>query len=311
MKPISSDTNSEQSHRQRDGLFHFHLMDYRARAVVAISTDVVREAQQRHKLDPVTTIALGRALSCVALLASTLKNANDYVHGSISGDGLLKKVVAECNGQGESRGYTLPGSLLQGVMGPTSKLNIPETVGEAIGHGRLTVTQGRYGEGYPYNAVVDLANGEIATDFARYLSESEQIPSAVAAGVKLDSNGLVLGAGGLLVQRLGGAVVSDDELKALEEKISKINLSDRIGRGESAEELITYLQNSQQETWGLLAHKELRFKCNCSREKMAVTAMGLGSTELESLMSEIGKIEVNCVYCSSSHQFKLEELICH
>src|SRR5690606_42101328 len=49
-------------------------------------------------------------------------------------------------------------------------------------------------------AIAALENGEIATDMARYLTDSEQVPSAVAAGVKLDKDGNVLGAGGILVQ---------------------------------------------------------------------------------------------------------------
>ncbi len=313
MNTTPTGQNSDQKKIQGDGLSHFHLMDYRARAVVAVTTEVVREAQRRHGLDPLTTIAFGRAISCVALLASNLKRANDYIHGSISGDGVLKKIVAECNGTGDCRGYTTPFTLvpvLSQRVERSQDVKVPESVGEAVGPGRLTVTKGSYGEGTPYAAIVDLASGEIAADFARFLSESEQIPSAVAAGVKLDPNGRVLSAGGILVQRLGGAVVSDDELKGLGEKISKINISDRIALGESAEDLVKYMQ-SAQEAWGLLAHRELRFKCTCSREKMALTAMGLGPAELENLISEVGKIEVNCVYCSSSQQFNLSELAKH
>jgi molecular chaperone Hsp33 len=246
------------------------------------------------------------------LLASTLKKANEYIHGTISGDGVLKRVVAECNGAGDCRGYTAPFTLVS-VLGQregSQDSKVPESVGEAIGQGRLTVTKGSYGEGTPYAAIVDLATGEIAADFARFLTESEQIPSAVAAGVKLNHKGQVISAGGILVQRLGGAVVSDDELKGLGDKISKINLSDRIALGESAEDLIKYMQDTQ-EAWGLLAQRELRFKCTCTREKMALTAMGLGPAELENLISEVGKIEVNCAYCSSSQQFNLSELAKH
>ncbi|MHA4915601.1 Hsp33 family molecular chaperone HslO, partial [Enterococcus faecium] len=81
--------------------------------------------------------------------------------------------------------------------------------------------------GGPYNGVSALQDGEIASDIARFLTDSEQIPSAVAAGVKLAPDGRVLGAGGVLVQRLGGAVLPDAALTGLEENMrTHLGLSD-------------------------------------------------------------------------------------
>src|SRR5262249_32715133 len=134
-------------------------------------------------LDPITTIAFGRAVSCVALLASTLKQGKEYVHASFTGRGLIERVVAECNGDGECRGYVSPPRVLEDQPAGTEA---PESVGEAMGGaGLLSVTRGKPGDKSPYNAVIELQSGEIATDVARYLTDSEQIPSAVAAGVKL------------------------------------------------------------------------------------------------------------------------------
>ena len=54
---------------------HFQLLDGRARAVVVISTGITRSAVQKHGLDPLAAIALGRSMACVAALASTLKHS--------------------------------------------------------------------------------------------------------------------------------------------------------------------------------------------------------------------------------------------
>ena len=79
-----------------DVLAHYHLYNYKARCAIAITTDTTREAQRRHGLDPLTTIAVGRAISCSALLASTLKRGREYVHCSFSGEGgPLHKVIGE------------------------------------------------------------------------------------------------------------------------------------------------------------------------------------------------------------------------
>jgi molecular chaperone Hsp33 len=259
------------------------MFDYRARCAVAVTTEITREAQRRHGLDPVTTIAVGRAITCAALLASTLKEGNEYVHCSFNGKGVLQKVIGECNGDGHCRGYAAPARLLD-MLGEGQA--VPESVGEAMGHaGVLTVTRGKAGEMHPYTAVINFLNGEIASDVARFLTESEQVPSAVAAGVKLGPDGAVLGAGGVLVQRLGGADLDERALADLETRLrDELHVSER---------------------------RALSFACSCSREKMASALFALGEAEVRKIQAEQGKLEVRCQYCATAHTFRVEELLTH
>lgn len=294
-----------------DILAHYHMFDYRARCAVAVTTEIVRELQKRHQLDPVTTIAVGRAVSCAALLASVLKSGQEYVHMRFAGEGgLLEKVIAECNGDGHCRGYAVPPRLLE-VMSPGDEA--PGSVGEALGgRGLLTVTRGLPVElGGPYNAVSALENGEIATDIARYLTDSEQIPSAVAAGVKLALDGSVLAAGGVLVQKLGGAVLEEAELTAIEERMrQQLSISDRIAAGQSSDEIVAFLQGDIGQ-FGLLMTRPLTFKCTCTHDKMMRALVALGEDELNSILKETGKLAVRCQYCAEEREFRLAELIKH
>lgn len=304
-----------------DILAHYHMYDFRARCVVAVTTDLVREAQRRHGLDPITTIAVGRALSCAAMLASTLKAGKDYIHCSFAGEnGPLNKVLAECNGDGECRGYAVPariGTVTDAAHAPTQDpkiqdLRIPQSIGEAMGgKGVLTVTRAAGASRQPYTAMSAFENGEIASDVARYLTDSEQIPSAVAAGVKLDRNGQVLGAGGVLVQRLGGAELEEDVLRSIEHRMRlQLNLSERIAHGESCDQIVSFLQGGQG-TFGALTTRALCFRCSCSRSKMANALAALGEEQLKDIRRETGKIEVRCPYCEDTQLFRLEELISH
>lgn len=293
-----------------DVLTHYHMYDYRARCAVAVTTGILREAQRRHALDPLTTIALGRAMSCVALLASTLKVGVEYVHASFAGhDGPLRKVIGECNGNGDCRGYVSPPQLAL-VLGAGDP--VPLSVGEAFGGaGLLTITRGRPMKP-PYHAVCDFLNGEIAADMARFLTESEQIPSAVAAGVKLAPDGSVLAAGGVLFQKLAGANLEDQAIADVEHRMAKdeLALSERIARGESTDALVEYLQGSAS-GYGLLTTRPLQFKCTCSREKMMGALIALGQDECQSILAETGKLEMRCSYCADTHSFRLDELIVH
>ncbi len=287
---------------------HFQLFEGRARAVVVINTDITREAVRRHSLDPIATIALGRAIACAAALASTLKHSEEYVHVSFAGNGPLGKVIAECNGEGSCRGYTEIGQI--GTVLKEGEA-IPQTVSQAMGRvGLLTVTKGRVGESEPYRSVIDWADGEIATDVARYLSESDQIPSAVAAGVNISSKGEVLASGAVLVQQLGGSKLDEQELSELETRMANLNISDRISRGESVEKIFAFVSDGDKGA-AILNRKPLEFQCSCSREKMANALHALGKEELELILKDVGKIESCCPYCSVQEQFSLEELTSH
>src|SRR5690606_20712958 len=146
------------------------------------------------------------------------------------GTGPLQKIIAECTGNGEVRGYTAHPQIVR-VLG--SEGPVPSSVGEALGReGTLFVTRGRLGE-EPYRTINQFADGEIASDVTKYLAEADQIPSAVAAGVKLSAEGEVLGAGAVLVQQLGGQLLKGKELKMLETKMAEVGISDRIAAGES------------------------------------------------------------------------------
>lgn len=284
------------------------MFDYRARCAFAVVTETTREAQRRHHLDPLTTIALGRALGSAALLASILKHPDEYVHLNFKGKGLLSQVLAECNGAGHCRGYTAPHSIAEAL---TEQDELPQSVGEAIGsEGVLVVTRGRYGQ-EPYRAVSALQNGEIASDVARYLTDSEQIPSAVAAGVKLDSAGQVLAAGAILVQKLAGANLDDASLARIEQRFTnELKLSDRLHAGATPEQIVALIQANEGQH-GLLMQRALCFQCTCSRDKMGRALMLLGEDELRKINDETGKLEMRCHYCSTEHGFKLAELLRH
>lgn len=290
-----------------DVLGHYHMYDYKARCAIAITTDLVREAQRRHNLDPITTIAVGRAITCTTLLASTLKDPAEYVHCSFAGTGFVRKVVGECNGEGHCRGYSSP---LRLELVLPDGAPVPQSVGEALGgSGSLTVTRGKLSH-QPNNSVSELMNGEIAADVARFLTESEQIPSAVAAGVKLSPEGEVLGAGGVLVQRLGGSNLQDGVLGEIEQRMTAMHLSDRIARGETLDEIVAYIQGESQ-GFGALMERPLIYKCTCTREKMANALFALGEDELKAIKEDTGRIEVRCQYCATVHTFQLEELVSH
>jgi molecular chaperone Hsp33 len=185
-----------------DYLVRVITKDASVRGLACVTTNLVREAYSRHGTYPTATAALGRALTGGTLMGALLKTGQ-RVALKFSGNGPIQKVLVEAESNGAVRGYV-------GV--PNVDLPLKDgkiDVGSAVGHaGVLTVTKDlRLKE--PYTGIVELFTGEIGDDIAFYLTESEQIPSAVGLGVYVEPDGIVSAAGGFLIQSLPP---SDEEI---------------------------------------------------------------------------------------------------
>jgi molecular chaperone Hsp33 len=147
------------------------------RALVA--TRLVAEAAQRHATSPVASIALGRALMGAVLLASSTKR--ETVQIELRGDGPLGSLVAIADPQARARGY---------VSRPFAEVPPDEgriDVAAAVGRGTLSCVRTTAGSPTPasYRSWREPSDG-----IAHYLAE-QQIPSAVALGVFLGSDGAI------------------------------------------------------------------------------------------------------------------------
>ena len=56
----------------RDGIYDISLMDGQARAILIESTEMVQKAKDTHHLSRIATAALGRTLTCAAMMGSRL-----------------------------------------------------------------------------------------------------------------------------------------------------------------------------------------------------------------------------------------------
>ncbi len=267
----------------------------------AVSTELVRETQQRHALSPTATAAVGRLITGAALMASGLKGA-ERISLQISGDGPLRSIVADA--------WLLEAERI-GVRGyakvPQADIPLNERgkfdVAGAVGSGSLQVTKS-YEIGQPYAGVVPLYSGEIAEDIAAYLADSEQIPSVVALGVLADANG-IKAAGGLIAQVLPGA--DERSLAALEKRaLAMPAVTKLIAGGADAHALLHELAGDAE----LRSHRtmDLQFACKCTREKVQTALSGLGADELRNIAQEREETEATCEFCKKVYVFTAHEV---
>ena len=211
-----------------------------------------------HNTTPLATAALGRTLTATAIMGSQLKVEDGSVTVQIKGNGPLGAIVCVGDSDGYVRGY-LQDPAVDLPLRADGKLN----VGGGVGRGYLMVIKD-IGLKDPITGTVALVNGEIAEDLTRYFAESEQIPSACALGVLVDTDCSVKCAGGWLVQLMPG--VKDSDIDKLEANLAKLeSMTAMLDKGMSLEDIIRAVLDGFEVDF--LQTSEIGYRCACSREK--------------------------------------------
>lgn len=288
-----------------DKLVRGNSDDGAIRVFAAITTDLVNEAQRIHKTYPVATAALGRLLTGAAIMgAATLKNDTDSLTLQIKGEGDIKDLVAVTDSQSRVRGY-ISNPYIDRPLNKEGKLD----VGGTVGQGYLSVIRD-LGMREPYIGQIPLVSGEIAEDLTYYYAKSEQIPTSVALGVLVDTDGSVLAAGGFMIQLMPEA--TEEMAEELEKLLKEVPpVTKMIRDGLDAEDILFEI------TYGFSMLCENKFivpkyECKCSRERMERALISIGKDELQSLIDEQGGAEMTCRFCDNKYNFtkaELEELL--
>lgn len=251
--------------------------------------------------------------------AATLMQANLKFKGSlilqVFGDGPVKLAVAEASSDLNVRCT----ASVHGDVEVDARLPDLVNVGNK---GRCAITldpKDRQPGQQPYQGVVPLFGddgqrlGKLSDVLQHYMLQSEQLDTTLV----LAANNEV--AAGLLIQRLpmageanisGRTHAADEDEIGLSEDYNRIAI---LAASLTREELLTLdvetilrrlfweekLLRFEPRT-GLLAP---RFGCTCSRERVSNMLRGLGEAEAQSILDEMGQIEVGCDFCGQQYRF--------
>jgi len=263
---------------------------------VVKTTDVVREAAERHELSLLAKVILGKAMTATMLLASELKK-EERVQLRMDGNGPLGCVIAEANSTGEVRGY---------VGNPDADIDYSKadvTLGDGIGVGVFTFTKTLYDEAVPRTSSIEILTGDVTADVAYYLVQSEQIPSAILLDVGFDENGNLTQSGGLLLQRLPNA--SEGQIDMLQERLASFPPIDQLLEDGQ------YIDTIMEKSVSPIKVKELSrlpvdFFCRCSRERFLDALSLLSINDLKELKGETQ--EIVCQYCNNKEEISTDEI---
>lgn len=264
----------------------------------AVTTGLVERARGIHKTLPLATAALGRTLTAACIMGDQLKSGGS-VTIQIRGNGPLGAITAVGESDGFVRGY-LQNPACDLPLRADGKLD----VGGGVGRGYLMVIKD-IGVKEPVTGTVALVNGEIAEDLTRYFAESEQLPSACALGVLVDTDQSVRQAGGYLVQLMPG--VTDAQIDRLEANIAKAGaMTALLERGLALPDIVRAVLDGFEVE--LFEECPVGYRCGCSREKVARALISLGRNELQKIIDEEERTELTCQFCDRVYHFNREEL---
>ncbi len=261
---------------------------------------LVQRARDIHNTLPVATAALGRTLMATSMMGAQLKETKGSVTLRLNGGGPLGSILTVSDSEGNVRGYVQNTMVELPLKGP-AKLDVGRAVGT---NGSLTVIKDLCMR-EPYVGTIPLVSGEIAEDITAYFAESEQIPTACALGVLVDTDLSVAAAGGYLIQLLPGA--DDEVIGKIEAGIARVGqVTTHLKDGISPEALLRMVLSDFD--LEILEQTPVEYRCYCSRERMETALISMGRDELLALIEEEGRAELTCQFCDAVHTFEKADL---
>ena len=245
-----------------------------------------RAALERQDYPPPVRALLGEAMAAAALLSATLKFEGNITL-QIQGAGPVHLLVVQCTSGLKLRG-------LARWNGDIAAAGFHDLVGD----GRLVMTIEQSGKVERYQSIVPLEGDSLSASLENYFERSEQLATRLwlTAG---DGS-----AAGMLLQ------VMPDRKADAEAWQHVTVLSDTLKQSElsglSAQELLHRLYN--EDDVRLFEAAPVAFRCQCSRERIEDTLRGLGHAEVQSIVKEQGRVDVDCEFCGKRYSFDVVDV---
>jgi molecular chaperone Hsp33 len=260
-----------------------------------------REVLARHAYPAPVKKVLGQMTAAAALLSANLK-FNGSIIMQIHGDGPVSLLVVECDADLRLRATAKLAA--DAVVADDATL---ASLVNAHGKGRFVITLDPLDKvpgQQPYQGIVPLDGGNVATVIENYMLRSEQLDTKL--WLAADDNV----SRGLLLQKLphhGGKAEATplSEEDALETWNRAVILGSTLKEEELLSTGIDVLIQRLfwEETIRVFDPLHPQFHCSCTREKVGNMLKMLGRDEVESVIAEHGKVAVNCDFCGQHYEY--------
>lgn len=262
-------------------IFKALVYDKQVSLSVLDTTDLVNKAIKIHNLSGKAAELLGNLLTVCAYMSGCLKSDKGAVSITVKSPDNDGSVSVSGDIMLHIRGYA-DGSCRHTLKG-----------------GVLTVIKD---DGFfrPFIGACEIESDDVSRIMMDYFHQSEQIPTAVSVGVKLNADGTCAAAGGVVMQLLPGT--SEANTDRAEERMQAFTDPAAVVEEYGADGIVRNFFDGEIDNKGLyLLHPD--YICNCSRAKIEGVIMPLGEEELLSICDEQGCVSVHCHYCNTDYTF--------
>ena len=304
---------------EEDKLRIFTMAEGRVRGALFHGTRFVNQLRAQHNLGILETYILGQASLCGALTIPMMK---DMEHTSIKfeGNGPAQGYSVEASSTGFVRSYLFNEHIQ--LDKPLESWDLKPFLGE----GTITFSRIHKDDKYPQSSTVEVNSGNIATDFATYFAQSEQINTAFNSSIQFDKQGRVIGAGAMYLQimpktggtaKVGSQVDSHAEETAEDEDLLRrvenaFKACPSIGllyseKEVDSEDIILGLFREFSPTISLT--RDVIFDCKCNEDYYINYLRTLPKDQIEDIKKNgPDPLEIICRNCGSIYKIPVEKI---
>ena len=304
---------------EEDKLRIFTMAEGRVRGALFHGTRFVNQLRAQHNLGILETYILGQASLCGALTIPMMK---DMEHTAIKfeGTGPAQGYSVESSSTGYVRSYLFNEHIH--LDKPLESWDLKPFLGE----GNLTFSRVHKDDKYPQSSTVAVNSGNIATDFATYFAQSEQINTAFNSSIQFDKQGRVIGAGAMYLQimpKTGGTAKLGSQVDSHAEETEEDE--DLLRRVENAfkacpslgllfsekqvdsEDIIIGLFREFSPT--ITFKRDIIFDCKCNEEYYINYLRTLPKEQIEDIKKNgPDPLEIICRNCGSIYKIPVEKI---
>lgn len=278
-----------------DNLQRFMFESAAVRGEIVEIKDAWSQIQARQTYPLAVQKLLGEMVAAGALLSANLKFDGTLIL-QVHGSGPVRLLVVECDSNLKLRATAKLDSAAE--IAPDASLT---DLLNPDGQGRFAITldpNEKLPGQQPYQGIVRLDGESLATVIENYMMRSEQLDTKLW----LASNESVTR--GLLLQKLpreGGFEAQDDGESWNHTVMLASTLKEEEMLATDSETLLRRL--FWEESVRVFEPRQPSFYCSCNREKVGGMLKMLGVDEVESALTEMDKLEINCDFCGQAYTF--------
>ncbi|MEB3073397.1 Hsp33 family molecular chaperone HslO [Parvimonas sp. C2] len=269
----------------------------------AFTDDIIKDFEKLQKSSVSSNIEMGKVLTMNALLYSDLKNDTDSIDLKLKTNGECGLIISKLYNNSFITGYLENKNLSKYdkiyEKGKFSK--------DFIGDKGILVLIKDLGLKAPYVGQTSIISSDISENFTNYFSVSNQTVTSIDLQVKKVEDDYI--SFGFMMELLPNYTEKDLSQFKIYSDMFKTELENYLVSKTDDMSFYDYIVSILKIfNIRVIEEKIIRYKCNCSDEKIDNMLLGLGKKELNDIVKDRKDIEISCNFCDKKYKKSIEHI---